>query len=281
VGYAPPERLNQPSGGVAADIYSLGAVFYFLLTGHPPFVAESAIATLLKLQQTVPIPLETIRNDIPPEIVTLIHRMMSPNPKDRPASIDEILPILPQSQFPVAPIELVSAELVPLASDTSTSAVLVGQTTASNVPMASATFTSPPTSDDPPVANLMPPVLLGEAASGVGLQRDSVQGDRPDEDHQHPAYGDEHPPESTPFSYNSPHGSDYSFVQHHDETTPVQKRRTQKVTGKSTLMLLLGLALHLIAVGVLLWLLVFRNSSSDTPVQETPKKKSNLPAPPR
>ena len=48
-GYMPPEQAAGDTRhiGPAADIYSLGAVLYCLLTGRPPFQSSSAIATLL------------------------------------------------------------------------------------------------------------------------------------------------------------------------------------------------------------------------------------------
>ncbi|HXY35340.1 MAG TPA: serine/threonine-protein kinase, partial [Planctomycetaceae bacterium] len=44
---APEQSLNVQTSDVRADIYSLGAVGYFLLVGHPPFVAENPLEVMI------------------------------------------------------------------------------------------------------------------------------------------------------------------------------------------------------------------------------------------
>ena len=57
-GYMSPEQAAGSRGslGTATDIYSLGAIFYAMLTGHPPFQAASPVDTVLMVLEQDPLP---------------------------------------------------------------------------------------------------------------------------------------------------------------------------------------------------------------------------------
>ncbi len=83
--YMAPEVVAGASTGDArSDVYALGAVMFFLLTGTPPFVADSTAGVLVAhLKQTVPMPSRRV-GTLPAALEALVLRCLSKNPADRP-----------------------------------------------------------------------------------------------------------------------------------------------------------------------------------------------------
>ncbi|WP_329094735.1 Sel1-like repeat-containing protein kinase family protein [Streptomyces sp. NBC_01439] len=85
-----PEQLRGQTPTYSADLYALGASLYELLTGRPPFTADSAYAVIAMHLSTTPEPPSTHRPAIPPGIDTLITSLLAKDPVDRPLTAKEV-----------------------------------------------------------------------------------------------------------------------------------------------------------------------------------------------
>jgi len=83
-GYIAPEQLkNAKAASTQADVFSLGATLYGLLTGDAPFAAESSVLAILNTINGQFRPLRERRPEVRPEVAALIERCLSPEPEDR------------------------------------------------------------------------------------------------------------------------------------------------------------------------------------------------------
>lgn len=83
VHYLPPEQAAGKGTTIKSDIYSMGIIFYELLTGELPFKGDSAVEIALK-QMKEPLPdVHKLNNDIPQSIENIILKSTAKNPKNR------------------------------------------------------------------------------------------------------------------------------------------------------------------------------------------------------
>src|SRR3989442_406990 len=81
---APEQALDSHGVDIRADIYSLGATFYYCLTGRTPFTEGTVAQKLIWHQTRQPTPIKQMRPDVPDALRVLIDRMMSTDPAQRP-----------------------------------------------------------------------------------------------------------------------------------------------------------------------------------------------------
>jgi tetratricopeptide (TPR) repeat protein len=83
--YMAPEQAGGPAEGVreSADIYALGAILYELLTGRPPFQADSVPELLMQLRTVDPVPVRRLRFRVPRDLDTICLKCLQKEPTKR------------------------------------------------------------------------------------------------------------------------------------------------------------------------------------------------------
>ena len=108
--YMAPEQVQGKEVDGRADLYSLGAVLYATLTGHPPFERRTELATMMaQVSDPVP-PMQTTAPDLvlPPGLEGIVMRCLAKNPDDRWGSMEDLLLALQDRLAPplVAPVAI-------------------------------------------------------------------------------------------------------------------------------------------------------------------------------
>ncbi len=106
LGFMPPEQIrDSKSVDERADVYSLGATLYFLLTGQEVYRTESK-STVARIASILhdPVPsVRSIRPDVPKELAQVLDRALAKNADDRIGSMQQLITLLsPWSGLPPA-----------------------------------------------------------------------------------------------------------------------------------------------------------------------------------
>jgi len=79
---SPEQAMNDPSVDIRTDIYSLGATFFAILTGRPPFDGPTA-SKLIQHQMKAPPSLSQLDKTIPKVLAQVVAKMLMKKPEDR------------------------------------------------------------------------------------------------------------------------------------------------------------------------------------------------------
>ena len=102
-GFMAPEQANDAkSAGKPADVFSMGATLYALLSGLPPFQETTSLATILAAIQKPHIPLTKYRADITLATQEIIDRSLAKDPGVRYADASELLVALQNARDALA-----------------------------------------------------------------------------------------------------------------------------------------------------------------------------------
>ena len=90
--FMPPEQASGDGEliGPASDVYSLGAVLFTMLTGHPPFQAASMLDTLKQVLEQEPISPRKLNGSVPRDLETVCLKCLEKDPRRRYATAREL-----------------------------------------------------------------------------------------------------------------------------------------------------------------------------------------------
>ncbi|MFQ6030766.1 MAG: serine/threonine-protein kinase, partial [Dehalococcoidia bacterium] len=94
VSYMPPEQAMGGEVTPRADLYSLGAMLYEMVTGRPPFLGDDTVAIIGQHINTPPVAPTWHCPECPRPLEALILRLLAKDPAERPASATDVLAAL-------------------------------------------------------------------------------------------------------------------------------------------------------------------------------------------
>ncbi|PKN86719.1 MAG: hypothetical protein CVU46_06825 [Chloroflexi bacterium HGW-Chloroflexi-8] len=110
--YMSPELIRSEPADARSDIYSMGVTLYEMLSGKPPFIADSAMTLMMMhLNDPVPDP-RNLRADLPPELVRILNKALAKDRNLRYQSTAELIADLKKVQA------MTRSDPSPLSADT-------------------------------------------------------------------------------------------------------------------------------------------------------------------
>ena len=109
--YMSPEQGIDRNIDYRSDIYSLGATFYHILAGQPPYDADTPVALMMKHNSAPLLSIYLINPKVPNDICSVVHKMLSKNPDDRHKNYDELIEDLKSAKMSILAKERREQEL--------------------------------------------------------------------------------------------------------------------------------------------------------------------------
>jgi len=97
---SPEQAAGERAIDGRSDLYSLGIVGYQMLTGSPPFIANSTPAILVKHISERPTPIEQRRSDVPQDLGRVIMMLLEKDPANRFPSANAVVAALDSGRIP-------------------------------------------------------------------------------------------------------------------------------------------------------------------------------------
>ncbi len=112
-GYLAPEVIEGNDDlDVRVDVFSLGALFYFMLSGRLPFEGDETATVFYKTIHNDPVPLHDVLptdHSVPEGLIKLVHQCLVKDPASRPddanAIVEQLIDVVPASLFRLPKLE--------------------------------------------------------------------------------------------------------------------------------------------------------------------------------
>ncbi|HMP75010.1 MAG TPA: protein kinase [Kiritimatiellia bacterium] len=93
-----PEQIRRQALDERTDLYAMGCVYYFVISGRPPFDGDTILDVITAHIEHRVLPLDELKTPCAPDLCAWVMRLIAPDPAQRPPSareaLDEVRPLL-------------------------------------------------------------------------------------------------------------------------------------------------------------------------------------------